>query len=80
MRVQTNLLALNAAIGGVENEADATIMATERGARQAREVGELMGTTADQTQGEHTSKRLHDLILELEPTLEGAFPVRLRAA
>jgi methyl-accepting chemotaxis protein len=33
-------------IGGVQNEANATIMATEQGARQAREVGELMGTTA----------------------------------
>ena len=33
-------------IGSVQNEANATIMATEQGARQAREVGELMGTTA----------------------------------
>jgi methyl-accepting chemotaxis protein len=33
-------------IGSVQNEANATIMATEKGARQAREVGELMGTTA----------------------------------
>jgi methyl-accepting chemotaxis protein len=33
-------------IGGVQNEANATIMATEQGSRQAREVGELMGTTA----------------------------------
>jgi PAS domain S-box-containing protein len=33
-------------IGGVQNEANATIMATEQGARQAREVGELMDTTA----------------------------------
>jgi methyl-accepting chemotaxis protein len=33
-------------IGGVQNEANATIMATEQGARQAREVGELMGSTA----------------------------------
>jgi len=33
-------------IGGVQNEANATIMATEQGARQAREVGELMSTTA----------------------------------
>jgi methyl-accepting chemotaxis protein len=33
-------------IGGVQNEANATIMATEQGARQAREVGELMGTMA----------------------------------
>ena len=32
-------------IGGVQNEANATIMATEQGARQAREVGELMGST-----------------------------------
>jgi methyl-accepting chemotaxis protein len=111
-------------IGGVQNEANATIMATEQGARQAREVGELMGTTAsmldqsilatqqqrsaadqvaeamiqireaagqlaaDQTQREDTSQRLDDLILELEQTLdgaavntlEGALPVRLRAA
>jgi methyl-accepting chemotaxis protein len=33
-------------IGGVQNEANATIMATEQGARQAREVGELMDSTA----------------------------------
>ena len=33
-------------IGGVQNEANATIMATEQGARQAREVGELMSSTA----------------------------------
>ena len=33
-------------IGGVQNEANATIMATEQGSRQAREVGELMGSTA----------------------------------
>ena len=33
-------------IGGVQDEANATIMATEQGARQAREVGDLMGTTA----------------------------------
>ena len=33
-------------IGGVQNEANATIMATEQGARQAREVGDLMGSTA----------------------------------
>jgi hypothetical protein len=33
-------------IGGVQDEANATIMATEQGARQAREVGELMGSTA----------------------------------
>jgi methyl-accepting chemotaxis protein len=33
-------------IGSVQDEANATIMATEQGARQAREVGELMGTTA----------------------------------
>ena len=111
-------------IGSVQNEANATIMATEQGARQAREVGELMGSTAsmldqsilatqqqrsaadqvaqamirireaagqlaaDQTQREHTSQRLDDLILELEHTLdgaaadtfEGAPPARLRAA
>jgi methyl-accepting chemotaxis protein len=33
-------------IGSVQDEANATIMATEQGARQAREVGELMGSTA----------------------------------
>jgi methyl-accepting chemotaxis protein len=111
-------------IGGVQNEANATIMATEQGARQAREVGELMGTTAsmleqsilatqqqrsaadqvaeamiqireaagqlaaDQSQRDETSKRLEDLITDLEHTLDGAAgsepeaasPVRLRAA
>jgi len=33
-------------IGSVQDEANATIMATEQGARQAREVGDLMDTTA----------------------------------
>jgi methyl-accepting chemotaxis protein len=33
-------------IGSVQDEANATIMATEQGARQAREVGELMNSTA----------------------------------
>ena len=95
-------------IGGVQNEANATIMATEQGARQAREVGELMGSTAamleqsilatqqqrsaadqvaeamiqireaagqlaaDQTQREDTSRRLEELIANLEQTLDGA--------
>src|SRR5438132_8456357 len=33
-------------IGGVQDETNATIMATEQGTRQAREVGELMASTA----------------------------------
>jgi methyl-accepting chemotaxis protein len=33
-------------IAGVQDETNATIMATEQGTRQAREVGELMATTA----------------------------------
>jgi methyl-accepting chemotaxis protein len=33
-------------IAAVQHEANATIMATEQGTRQAREVGELMGSTA----------------------------------
>ena len=33
-------------IAGVQDETNATIMATEQGTRQAREVGELMGSTA----------------------------------
>jgi methyl-accepting chemotaxis protein len=33
-------------IGGVQDETNATIMATEQGTRQAREVGELMSSTA----------------------------------
>ena len=95
-------------IGSVQNEANATIMATEQGARQAREVGELMSSTAgmleqsilatqqqrsaadqvaeamiqireaagqlaaDQTQREDTSRRLEELIANLEQTLDGA--------
>jgi methyl-accepting chemotaxis protein len=34
-------------IAGVQDETNATIMATEKGAKQAREVGELMGSTVD---------------------------------
>jgi methyl-accepting chemotaxis protein len=34
-------------IAAVQNETNATIMATEQGAKQAREVGELMSSTAD---------------------------------
>ena len=34
-------------ITAVQDETNATIMATEQGAKQAREVGELMGSTAD---------------------------------
>jgi hypothetical protein len=34
-------------IAGVQDETNATIMATERGTTQAREVGELMGSTVD---------------------------------
>jgi methyl-accepting chemotaxis protein len=33
-------------IAGVQDETNATIMATEQGTRQAREVGELMGSTS----------------------------------
>ena len=33
-------------IGSVQDETNATIMATEQGTRQAREVGELMASTA----------------------------------
>jgi methyl-accepting chemotaxis protein len=33
-------------INGVQDETNATIMATEQGTRQARDVGELMGSTA----------------------------------
>ena len=33
-------------ISGVQDETNATILATEQGTRQAREVGELMGSTA----------------------------------
>jgi methyl-accepting chemotaxis protein len=33
-------------IAGVQNETNTTIMATEQGTRQAREVGDLMGSTA----------------------------------
>ena len=39
--------AIREIIAGVQDETNATIMATEQGARQAREVGELMGSTAD---------------------------------
>ena len=34
-------------IAGVQDETNATIMATEQGAKQAREVGELMGSTVE---------------------------------
>jgi hypothetical protein len=34
-------------IAGVQDETNATIMATEQGAKQAREVGELMSSTVD---------------------------------
>ena len=34
-------------IAAVQDETNATIMATEQGAKQAREVGELMSSTAD---------------------------------
>src|SRR5436190_18321224 len=34
-------------ISGVQDETNATIMATEQGAKQAREVGELMSSTVD---------------------------------
>jgi methyl-accepting chemotaxis protein len=34
-------------IAGVQDETNATIMATEQGAKQAREVGELMTSTVD---------------------------------
>lgn len=37
---------ISAIIGAVQDETNATIMATEQGARQAREVGELMTATA----------------------------------
>jgi methyl-accepting chemotaxis protein len=37
---------ISAIISAVQDETNATIMATEQGARQAREVGELMTTTA----------------------------------
>jgi methyl-accepting chemotaxis protein len=37
---------ISAIIAGVQDETNATIMATEQGIRQAREVGELMGSTA----------------------------------
>jgi hypothetical protein len=37
---------IGAIIAGVQDETNATIMATEQGTRQAREVGELMATTA----------------------------------
>jgi methyl-accepting chemotaxis protein len=94
-------------IGSVQDEANATILATEQAARQAREVGELMDTTssmldesilatqqqrsaagqvaeamiqireaadklaADQTQRDDTSRRLEDLITDLEQTVTG---------
>src|SRR6266851_2531927 len=41
---------ISAIIAGVQDETNATIMATEQGTRQAREVGELMATTAAQLQ------------------------------
>jgi methyl-accepting chemotaxis protein len=34
-------------VTAIQDETNATIMATEQGAKQAREVGELMGSTAD---------------------------------
>jgi methyl-accepting chemotaxis protein len=37
---------ISAIIGGVQDETNATIMATEQGTRQAREVGDLMASTA----------------------------------
>ena len=37
---------ISAIIAGVQDETNATIMATEQGMRQAREVGELMVSTA----------------------------------
>jgi methyl-accepting chemotaxis protein len=37
---------ISAIIAGVQDETNATIMATEQGMRQAREVGELMASTA----------------------------------
>jgi hypothetical protein len=100
-------------IGSVQNEANATILATEQGARQAREVGELMDTTAsmldesilatqqqrsaagqvaeamiqireaadklaaDQTQRDDTSRRLEDLITDLEQTVAGGSDRRI---
>jgi methyl-accepting chemotaxis protein len=42
----TSSSAIRVIITGVQDEANATIMATEQGSRQAREVGELMDTTA----------------------------------
>jgi methyl-accepting chemotaxis protein len=41
---------ISAIIAGVQDETNATIMATEQGTRQARDVGELMATTAAQLQ------------------------------
>ena len=38
-------------ISGVQDETNATILATEQGTRQAREVGELMSSTADDARG-----------------------------
>jgi methyl-accepting chemotaxis protein len=37
---------ISAIVGAVQDETNATIMATEQGTRQAREVGELMTSTA----------------------------------
>jgi len=37
---------ISAIIAGVQDETNATIMATEQGMRQAREVGELMASTS----------------------------------
>jgi len=45
-RSSSSAESVGAIIAAVRDEANATIMATEQGARQAREVGELMTSTA----------------------------------
>ena len=93
-------------IASVQDETNSTIMATEQGTRQAREVGELMASTAtmldesilatqqqksaadqvaaaivqirmssdqsahEQTQRAITSRRVDELVAELERSLE----------
>jgi methyl-accepting chemotaxis protein len=78
-------------IASVQDETNSTIMATEQGTRQAREVGELMSSTAtmldesilaivqirasadqtavEQTQRAVTSRRVDELVAELEQSL-----------
>ena len=64
-------------IAGVQDETNATIMATEQGTRQAREVGELMALDGDDARGvdpRHRSSRSR------RPTRSSTAMVQIRDA